>query len=68
MKIKFLDIMFAILALIGLALIILSVWFSLSIKENDIENIGFRINLLTFLTGTLYILFVYTIAKIIKKK
>ncbi|MCD6226692.1 MAG: hypothetical protein J7J93_02770 [Candidatus Aenigmarchaeota archaeon] len=68
MKIKFLDIMFAILALIGLALIILSVWFSLSIKENDIENIGFRINLLTFLTGTLYILFVYTISKIIKKK
>jgi len=68
MKIKFLDIMFTILALIGLALIILSVWFSLSIKENDIENIGFRINLLTFLTGTLYILFVYTIAKIIKKK
>ncbi len=68
MKIKFLNVMFIILALIGIILIGLSVWFSFSIGTNDIEDIGFRINMLTFLTGLLYLLFIYVISKIIKKK
>ena len=68
MKIRFLNVMFTILALIGIILIGLSVWFSFSMGTSDIGDISFRINLLTFLTGLLYLLFIYIISKIMKKK
>ena len=68
MKIRFLNVMFTILALIGIILIGLSVWFSFSMGTSDISDISFRINLLTFLTGILYLLFIYIIAKIVKNK
>lgn len=67
MKIKFLNVMFVILAGIGIILLGLSVWFFFSNTTHDMEDIGFRINLLTFLTGILYLLFIYVITKLIKK-
>ena len=67
-KFNFLNIMFIILAGIGIALLGLSVWFFFANVSHNLEDIGFRINLLTFLTGLLYLLFIYVIMKLIKTK
>lgn len=68
MNICFLNVMFVILGVIGIALLGLSVWFFFFNTSHDIEDIGFRINLLTFSTGLLYLLFIFVIAKLLKSK
>jgi len=67
MKISFLNVMLSILGAIGLAILILSMWFIISIGVKNMENITFKFNLLCFLTGISYILFVVVIFKIVKK-
>jgi len=64
---KFLDTMLIILGLIGIALLFLSVWFAIVIETEDIQDITLKFNLLTFMTGLAYILFIIVILKLKKK-
>ena len=68
MKIRFLNILLIVLGIIGVSLLILSVWFAVSVKVEGLEDVLFKFNLLTFLTGLSYILFIVVILKLVKKK
>ena len=67
MKIGFLNMMLFILGLIGVAILLLSVWFAISVGIGGLEDIAFKFNLLSFLTGISYVLFVVVILKLVKK-
>jgi len=64
---KFLEIMLAILGVIGIALLALSVWFITVIGIGNTQDMAFKFNVLTFLTGLAYILFILIVLKLIKK-
>ena len=64
---RFLAIMLLILGMIGVSIIILSVWFVLSFHVVGMEDIMFKFNVLTFLTGLSYIVFIIIILKLAKK-
>jgi hypothetical protein len=64
---RFLDVMLIILGLIGVAIILLSVWIAVSISFEDKEEILFKFNLLTFFVGLSYLVFVLIIFKLVKK-
>ena len=68
MKIRFLNALLMVLGIIGVSLLILSVWFAVSVKVEGLEDVLFKFNLLTFLTGLSYILFIVVILKLVKKK
>ena len=67
MKMGFLNVMLFILGLIGIAILLLSVWFVISVGVESVEDITFKFNLLSFLTGISYLLFVVVIFKLMKK-
>ena len=64
---RFLDIMLLVLSLIGILIIALSVWFAFSVSATGMNELMFKFNILTFLTGASYILFIAIIMKLIKK-
>jgi hypothetical protein len=64
---RFLDIMLLILGMIGVSIIILCVWFALSVHVVGMEDIMFKFNVLTFFTGLSYIVFIMIILKLVKK-
>ena len=64
---KFLEIMLTILGGIGLALLVLSAWFVTTYGVGDLEEITFKFNLLTFVTGLAYIGFVVIVRRLMKK-
>jgi hypothetical protein len=65
---KFLDLMLLILGIIGISLLILSIWFAVSVKIEGLEDLIFKFNLLVFLTGLSYLLFVLIVMKLVKRK
>jgi len=67
MKMGFLNVMLFILGVIGVAILFLSVWFAISLGIESTEDVSFKFNLLSFLTGISYILFVVIISKLVKK-
>ena len=67
MKMGFLNIMLFLLGAIGVAILLLSVWFAISVGIENTEDIAFKFNLLSLLTGISYILFVVIISKLVKK-
>ena len=67
MKIRFLNALLMVLGIIGVSLLILSVWFAVSVKVDGLEDVLFKFNLLTFLTGLSYLLFIVVILKLVKK-
>jgi len=67
MKMSFLNVMLFILGVIGVAILFLSVWFVISVGVGSMGDITFKFNLLSFLTGISYILFVVVISKSVKK-
>ena len=67
MKMGFLKVMLFLLGVIGVAILLLSVWFAISVGIESIEDIEFKFNLLSFLTGISYVLFVVIIFKLMKK-
>jgi len=67
MKIGFLNVMLSILGVIGVAILLLSIWFAISIGMESMGDVTFKFNLLSFLTGISYILFVVIILKLVKK-
>jgi hypothetical protein len=67
MKLKFLDTMLIILGIIGFSILILSVWFVMYTGVENTSDIVFKFNLLAFLTGISYIIFIVVIMKLNKK-
>lgn len=67
MKMGFLNVMLFLLGVIGVAILLLSVWFVISVGIESTEDITFKFNLLSFLTGISYILFVMIVLKLVKK-
>lgn len=67
MKMGFLNVMLFILGMIGITILLLSVWFAISVDMENMGDIAFKFNLLSFLTGISYILFVVIILKLVKK-
>ena len=65
---RFFDIMLLVLGVIGISIIALSVWFAFSVRVVGMENLMLKFNLLTFLTGLSYIMFIVVILKLVKKK
>ncbi|MDI6825903.1 MAG: hypothetical protein QMD36_01760 [Candidatus Aenigmarchaeota archaeon] len=65
---RFLDVMLLVLAIIGISIILLSVWIVVSIHAEDMENILFKFNLLTFFVGLSYLMFVLVILILVKEK
>jgi len=65
---KFLDVMLIILGLIGVSIILLSVWIAISIRFEAKEEVLFKFNLLTFFVGLSYLVFVLIIFKLVKKR
>jgi len=65
---KFLDLMLLILGIIGILLLILSIWFAVSVKAEGLEDLIFKFNLLVFLTGLSYLLFVLIVMKLVKRE
>lgn len=64
---KFLEIMLTILGGIGIALLALSVWFVTTYGVGNPEEITFKFNVLTFITGLAYIGFIIIVRKLMKK-
>jgi len=67
MKLKFLDTMLIILGIIGVSILILSGLFVIYMSVGDTTDMAFKFNLLTFLTGISYIIFILVIVKLKKK-
>ena len=67
MKLKFLDTMLIILGIIGFSILILSGLFVIYMDMGDMTDMAFKFNLLTFLTGISYIIFILVIVKLKKK-
>lgn len=67
MKMGFLNVMLFLLGVIGVAILLLSVWFAISVSVESMKDIAFKFNLLSFLTGFSYLLFVVVIFKLMKK-
>ena len=67
MKLNFLNIMLTILGIVGFLILILSVWFVTYIGVENTSDIVFKFNLLAFLTGISYIIFIVVIMKLKKK-
>jgi len=67
MKMNFLNMMLFLLGLIGGSILLLSVWFIISVSIENMEDIVFKFNLLSFLTGISYIAFTIVIFKLMKK-
>jgi len=67
MELKFLDTMLIVLGLIGISILILSVWFVMYIGVENTSDVTFKFNLLAFLTGISYIVFIVVIMKLKKK-
>lgn len=65
---RFLNTMLLILGLIGISIILLSVWFAFSIRAVGVEDLMFKFNVLTFFTGLSYILFIVVIVKLVKNR
>ena len=65
---RFLDIMLFVLGIIGISIIVLSIWFASSACVAGMEDLMLKFNVLTFLTGLSYIVFVVVILKLVKKK
>ena len=65
---KFLDLMLLILGIIGISLLILSIWFAVSVKIEGLEDLIFKFNLLVFLAGLSYLLFVLIVMKLVKRE
>ena len=65
---RFLDIMLIVLGVIGLCIIILCIWFALSIRVEGMEDLMLKFNVLTFLTGLSYISFIVIILKLVKNR
>jgi hypothetical protein len=65
---RFLNIMLLVLGIIGVSIIILSVWFALSVRAVGMEDLMWKFNILTFLTGLSYIVFIFIILNLVKKK
>jgi len=63
----FLNVMLFLLGLIGVAILLLSIWFTISVGVEAVEDIVFKFNLLSFLTGISYLIFVVVIFKLMKK-
>jgi len=59
--------MLFLLGLIGVAILLLSIWFTISVGVEAVEDIVFKFNLLSFLTGISYLIFVVVIFKLMKK-
>lgn len=68
MKLSFLDVMLIILGIIGVSILILSVWFAIFLGVQNISDIAFKFNLLAFLTGLSYIIFILVILKLVRKR
>jgi hypothetical protein len=68
MKPNFLEMMLIILGMIGISILILSVWFAIFLGAENISDIAFKFNLLAFLTGISYILFIIVILRLVRKK
>jgi hypothetical protein len=64
---KFIESMLVVLGIIGMALLLISTWFFISVSEGGTEDITFKFSLLAFLTGLSYILFIVIILKLLKK-
>jgi len=67
MKMKFIDVMLTVLGIIGIVLILTSMWFFISVSGEGTEDIAFKFGLLIFMTGLSYILFILIILKLLKK-
>jgi hypothetical protein len=65
---RFLNTMLLILGLIGISIILLSVWFAFSVRAAGMEDLMFKFNVLTFFTGLSYILFIVVIVKLVKNR
>jgi hypothetical protein len=65
---RFLDIMLLVLGIIGVSLIVLSIWFAFSVRATCGGDIILKFNILTFLTGLSYIVFIIIILNLTKKK
>jgi len=65
---RFLNIMLLILGIIGVLIIALSVWFALSVSAVGMEDLMWKFNILTFLTGLSYIVFILIILNLVKKR
>jgi len=59
--------MLTILGIVGFLILILSVWFVTYIGVENTSDIVFKFNLLAFLTGISYIIFIVVIMKLKKK-
>lgn len=68
MKLSFLETMLIILGIIGISIIILSVWFAIFLGAQEVSDVAFKFNLLAFLTGLSYMSFIVIILKLVKKK
>jgi len=64
---KFINVMLTVLGIIGLALILTSMWFFISVSAGSTEDIAFKFGLLIFMTGLSYIVFILIILKLLKK-
>jgi hypothetical protein len=68
MKPNFLEIMLIILGIIGISILVLSMWFAVFLGVENISDTAFKFNLLAFLTGISYILFIIVILKLVRKR
>ena len=64
---KFIEIMLTILGGIGISLLALSIWFVSTFGVGDPQEITFRFNILTFITGVAYLGFILIVRKLLKK-
>jgi len=67
MNMGFLNVMLFILGVIGVVILLLSIWFAISLGVESMEDITFKFNLLSFLTGVSYILFAVIVLKLVKR-
>jgi hypothetical protein len=65
---RFLDIMLLVLGIIGVSIMVLSSWSAFFGCTSDAENVMLKFNILTFLTGLSYIVFIIIILNLTKKK
>jgi ABC-type transport system involved in multi-copper enzyme maturation permease subunit len=65
---EFLNLMLFILGIIGISLLILSIFFAVSVKVEELSDLLFKFNILVFLTGLSYLFFVLIVIKLVKGK
>jgi ABC-type transport system involved in multi-copper enzyme maturation permease subunit len=65
---EFLNLMLFILGIIGISLLILSIFFAVFVKVEELSDLLFKFNILVFLTGLSYLFFILIVIKLVKGK